>query len=110
MTPTEQDKELREQELSMALLELVQEGVKYGYNNNSNGLYHELTESQCRYANEAIGGVMQLITAHTNKQIAAVLDRLTAEMNRYTAGHDAPMRDEALDAIQAERDKLKEKV
>lgn len=49
-----------------------------------------------------------IIDVYTNGQIAAVLDRLTAEMNLFTAGHDAPMRDEALEAIQAERDKLKE--
>lgn len=50
---------------------------------------------------------IEAITANTNKQIAEVLDRLESEMNRYTAGHDVPMRDEALEAIQAERTKLK---
>ena len=52
--------------------------------------------------------LLEAITAHTNAEIAKVLDRLEAEMNRYTAEHDVPMRDEAIDAIQAERAKLKE--
>lgn len=51
--------------------------------------------------------VMQVALADRNKQIEEVLDRLEAEMKRFTAEHDIPMRDEALSAIEAERNRLK---
>ena len=56
----------------------------------------------------AVNGAKQALLDWHNKQVEAVLNRLEAEMNRFTAEHDIPMRDEALSAIEAERNKLKE--
>ena len=48
------------------------------------------------------------MNGNTKQAVEELLDRLEKEMNRYTAEHDVPMRDEAIDAIEAERAKLKE--
>ena len=56
----------------------------------------------------SIEDIMRHIQSHTNKAISDVLDNLTDELLHFTAKHDIPMRDEAIDAIQQERNKLKE--
>lgn len=92
MTPTEQDNELREQ-VSSAMYDTD---------------YKQVTEDSEYYDKAAVDAVVELIQAHTNAEIAKVLDRLddnTVELimlsgeNRFLV---------PLKVIQAERAKLKE--
>lgn len=58
---------------------------------------------------EAKQAIINHINSQTSLTEEALLDRLEKEANRYTAGHDIPMRDEWLEAITVERNRIKEK-
>lgn len=89
MTPTEQDKEPREQ----VLTEFKQ--------------VHKLAPAD--YTENCTNVVMNLIQAHTNAEIAKVLDRLEGHSGKIDlCSYEDIQKAIPLDAIQAERAKFKE--
>lgn len=83
MTPTEQDKELREK-LNSHFEAVFSQGVRAG-KDVSTKTYEDF--NAWRKGGE-IDEIMQLITAYTNKQIEAVLDRLgeRIDYNKHDMG------------------------
>ena len=99
MTPTEQYKELREQ-VSTAMYDTD---------------YKHVTEESDYFDKAAVDAVVELIQAHTNAEIAKVLDRLEAHWTPALVpdGEHPDGKSESevvpLFAIQAEQAKLKER-
>ena len=90
-----------EQELREKLLSL------YSANFNDGEPVENRVNSRDMYSvSVVVDFIDDFVVPLINAEIAKVLDRLESEMNRYIAEHDAPMRDEAIDAIQSERNKL----
>ena len=99
MTPTEQDKELREA-VWASLASQMTHAI------NCTNPEHTKQNSCVDFTDKNFDQLMQLITAHTNAEIAKVLDRLIDQEWRF-GEHDSAL---AVPTryIKAERDKLKE--
>lgn len=137
MTPTEQDKELREK---LAAIEherwadwqryvhsvcyenkgiggeptgelIIPSELARGWERQIGTPYQELTEKEKGSDREQVDRYWQLITAYTNKQVEEVLDRLEAQWGETidnTLGKPIRVKFVSVEAIQAERAKLKE--
>lgn len=139
MTPTEQDKELREK---LAAIEherwadwqryvhsvcyenkgiggeptgelIIPSELARGWERQIGTPYQELTEKEKGSDREQVDRYWQLITAYTNKQIEAVLDRLELSMRGKTIvdtaeGWQKFVKRHVVASIEAERNKLKE--
>ena len=111
MTPTEQDKELREKLYSIFEIDCDYYSPTFQNGCGYDGFY-------CKLHATMLDNAAQLITAHTNAEIAKVLDRLEGQVTIYKAvthnefgvprtivvAHAVPE-----SAVEAERNKLKER-